>query len=62
MGLRIADAVTQVAQRLDAAQIALGQGTFNAFDEAAWLVLWAAGLPLDTELDHAPDLSPAQAQ
>ena len=62
MGLRIADAVTQVAQRLDAAQLAFGQGTLNAFDEAAWLVLWAAGLPLDTDLDHAPDLSPAQAQ
>ncbi len=60
MGLSIADAVTQVAQRLDAARLSFGQGTLNAFDEAAWLVLWAAGLALDCDLDQAPDLSPEQ--
>ncbi|MDP2451566.1 MAG: 50S ribosomal protein L3 N(5)-glutamine methyltransferase [Polaromonas sp.] len=43
------------ADRLEAAGLTLadgfGQGTLTAFDEAAWLVLWRLGLPLD-ELDE----------
>jgi len=36
------------AARLTDARVAFGHGTTNAFDEAAWLVLWQLGLPLDT--------------
>lgn len=44
--------IHQAAQRLDAAGVAFGHGTQNAFDEAVWLVLWRLGLPLDTDLDE----------
>jgi ribosomal protein L3 glutamine methyltransferase len=47
-------AVEAAAQRLREAGVSFGHGTTNAFDEAAWLVLWRLGLPLD-ELDAVAD-------
>lgn len=46
---QLADLIEHTAQRFEAAAIVLGQGTLNYIDEAAWLLLWAAGLPLDTD-------------
>jgi ribosomal protein L3 glutamine methyltransferase len=43
------------------AQVSFGQGTLQAADEAAWLVLWKLGLPLDVDThtlhDDLPDAS-----
>lgn len=43
------------AQQLRDAGVSFGHGTTNAFDEAAWLVLWSLGLPLDTPLEAPAD-------
>jgi ribosomal protein L3 glutamine methyltransferase len=48
------------ADQLEQAQIAFGQGTLTAIDEATWLVLWQLQLPLD--LDLTDDLQQLQAQ
>ncbi len=50
--------IEQMAARLEAAGLTaldgFGHGTQSAFDEAAWLVMWRLGLPLD-DLDSVAE-------
>lgn len=46
-GLNVAEWIDRVAAQFDAADLHYGHGTDNSRDEAAWLVLHAAGAPLD---------------
>jgi ribosomal protein L3 glutamine methyltransferase len=51
--------IENCAKALTDAQVSFGQGTLQADDEAAWLVLWKLGLPLDVDthtlLDDLPE-------
>ena len=51
--MTLAELVERSAERLQAAGVAFGHGTTNAFDEASWLILWRLGLPLDELDEHA---------
>lgn len=48
--MKLSSIIQQSAEQLNQAQVAFGHGTTSAADEAAWLVLWALGLPLDTDV------------
>jgi ribosomal protein L3 glutamine methyltransferase len=51
--MTLIDLITAEAARLKQAGVSFGHGTTNAFDEAAWLVLWALGMDLDALEAHA---------
>ena len=65
--MTLIDLITAQSARLKQAGVSFGHGTSNAFDEAAWLVLWSLGLPLDAleakaQKELAPDeLAKAEA-
>jgi ribosomal protein L3 glutamine methyltransferase len=51
--MTLIDLITAQSARLKQAGVSFGHGTTNAFDEAAWLVLWSLGMPLDELESHA---------
>ena len=57
--MTVIELIEQSAKQLEAAGVGYGHGTANAFDEAAWLVLWALKLPLD-DLDSVANTPVAQ--
>ena len=59
--MTLLDLITREAARLKKAGVSFGHGTANAFDEAAWLVLWSLGLDLDSLEAHAKrELTPEE--
>ena len=60
--MTLVDLVVAQSERLKQAGVSFGHGTGNAFDEAAWLVTWAIGLPLDAlETRGQREVSPDDA-
>jgi ribosomal protein L3 glutamine methyltransferase len=53
--MTLLELVNSCAKQLGDAHLSFGHGTQNAFDEAAWLVLWRLGLPLESALDNTGD-------
>ena len=61
--MTVIELIERSSARLAEAGVSFGHGTTNAFDEAAWLVLWALGQPLDALDDCAGQAVPeADAQ
>ena len=60
--MTVLEAIERTSARLTEAGVCFGHGTTNAFDEAAWLVLWQLRLPMD-DLDSVADrgVAPADA-
>ena len=60
--MTLIDLITAQSARLKQAGVSFGHGTTNAFDESAWLVLWALGLPLDALEARAQNTLTAEEQ
>ena len=55
--MTLIELIEQSAAQLKTAGVAFGHGTTNAFDEAAWLVLWRVGLPLRSALNGSQSVA-----
>ncbi len=53
--MTLIECIERSAERLVAAGVSFGHGTTQAFDEAAWLVMWQLGVPLGDLNAHAAD-------
>ena len=51
-GATVGALIQSGAEQLAQAGVVFGHGTTDAWDEAAWLVLWRLGLPLDSVLEE----------
>jgi ribosomal protein L3 glutamine methyltransferase len=60
--MTVVELIEREAARLESAGVCCAQGTTNAFDEAAWLVLFSLGLPLDALEERAQRELPADDQ
>jgi ribosomal protein L3 glutamine methyltransferase len=60
--MTLIELITAQSARLKQAGVSFGHGTLNAFDEAAWLVLWSLGLDMDALETLAAKTLTAQEQ
>lgn len=60
--MTVIELIERCSARLEQAGVSFGHGTDNAYDEAAWLVLWSLGLPLDALDAHADDAVMPEAE
>ena len=58
--MNVLELIERSCARLEKAGVSFGHGTTNALDEAAWLVLWRLGRPLDALDDVAEQLLSAE--
>jgi ribosomal protein L3 glutamine methyltransferase len=60
--MTLIELITAQSARLKQAGVSFGHGTGNAFDEAAWLVLWALGMGLDVLEEQASTVLTTEQQ